>query len=502
MAIDPNNLSATAVLTFDDEFDTLSLWNGVTGTWEASYPWAGPSGGTNTANSEMQWFINPNYVPTQAVNPFSVSNGILTIEAAPSSPAIEAITGYPYTSGMITTAHSFVQTFGYFEIRAQLPAGQGLWPAFWMLPTDMTWPPEIDIMQAIGSEPNTNYTFVHYGAELATGQANVATGATTGFHTYGVNWQKDMITWYFDGHQVFQTANPSDVVKPMYLLANLSVGGSEPGSPDATTVFPADLKIDYIRAYEAMPDPVAVNQTLIDLSISAPATHYINGTAANETITGTAANDFLDSWGGADVINGGLGDDQYLVYTSKAKVIENFDSGIDTVRSGSTTFTLPDHVENGVLVGNGNKIDNGSQTLIGNALDNLMVSNSSKYANVLNGGDGNDQIFAGKGADVLTGGAGDDQFVFSNIPLKPGHITDFTVGSDLIDLTHLFEKINYNGPDPIADHLLTLTANSRGGTNVFFDADGTGVGKAVQITAVDHVLPVFLNLQAEIWFHI
>ncbi len=199
---------------------------------------------------------------------------------------------------------------------------------------------------------------------------------------------------------------------------------------------------------------------------------------------------------------GGRGDDQYLVYTSKAKVIENFDSGIDTVRSGSTTFTLPDHVENGVLVGNGNKIDNGSQTLIGNALDNLMVSNSSKYANVLNGGDGNDQIFAGKGADVLTGGAGDDQFVFSNIPLKPGHITDFTVGSDLIDLTHLFEKINYNGPDPIADHLLTLTSNSRGGTNVFFDADGAGVGKAVQITAVDHVLPVFLNLQAEIWFHI
>ena len=163
MTIDPKNLPGTATQTFDDEFNSFSMWNGSSGVWETSYPWAPASGGTNPANNELEWYINPAYGPTNSVNPFSVSNGILTIEANPASPTIEAITGQPYTSGIITTYHSFAQTYGYFEMRAQLPTGQGIWPAFWLLPTDQSWPPEIDIMELIGSEPNNLYNFVHYG---------------------------------------------------------------------------------------------------------------------------------------------------------------------------------------------------------------------------------------------------------------------------------------------------------------------------------------------------
>ena len=103
MAIDPKNLAGTATLTFSDEFNTFSIWNGSSGTWQTSYPWSPASGGTNAPNGELQWYINPAYAPTSSVNPFSISGGILDIEAAPASATIKSITGLPYTSGIITT---------------------------------------------------------------------------------------------------------------------------------------------------------------------------------------------------------------------------------------------------------------------------------------------------------------------------------------------------------------------------------------------------------------
>ena len=79
MTIDPANLSATAVLTFDDEFNTLNLWNGTSGTWTTKYPFSGASGGTLDGNGEQQWYINSTYAPTSSVTPWTVSNGILTL---------------------------------------------------------------------------------------------------------------------------------------------------------------------------------------------------------------------------------------------------------------------------------------------------------------------------------------------------------------------------------------------------------------------------------------
>jgi hypothetical protein len=95
---------------------------------------------------------------------------------------------------------------------------------------------------------------------------------TSGFHTYGVDWEPDTITWYFDGQKVFQTATPADLNKPMYMLADLAVGGFWPGSPDAQTPFPAGMQIDYIRAYQ--PDAPSIGgasggqQTAADRPIS------------------------------------------------------------------------------------------------------------------------------------------------------------------------------------------------------------------------------------------
>ena len=270
MAIDPNNLSATAALTFSEEFNAFDTWNGTTGLDTVGAPqWSTKIHATGTLpyNDESQYYVaGPdgaagagNGLP----NPFHVTAGALTISATPANPSIQgSLEGQTYTSGMINTYHEFSQTYGYFEMRAELPAGHGLWPAFWMLPKDGSWPPELDVMEMIGSEPNTLRNTVHsqVSGEWKVNdthylnEANVTVSdMTSGFHTYGVDWEPDTITWYYDGQPTFQAATPADLNKPMYMIANLAVGGAWAGNPDASTPVPAQMTIDYIRAYASAP---------------------------------------------------------------------------------------------------------------------------------------------------------------------------------------------------------------------------------------------------------
>ena len=114
----------TAQLTFDDEFNSLSLWNGSSGTWDTTY-WYDDNnkGSTLAGNGEQEMYLNANDAVT-SVKPWSVSNGVLTLQAAPASASDSAaLDGAKYTSGMINTYHSFSQEYGYFEMKAQLPAG-------------------------------------------------------------------------------------------------------------------------------------------------------------------------------------------------------------------------------------------------------------------------------------------------------------------------------------------------------------------------------------------
>jgi hypothetical protein len=159
---------ALPTLLFDDEFNALSLRTNANpgGTWDTTFAYvpANANGASLVGNGEQEWYINANYGPTAGVTPWTVANGVLTITAAPVDPAIKPLLGYTdpslpalgsynYTSGVITSAHSFSHEYGYFEMRAELPAGQGLWPAFWLLPTSGAWPPEIDVMEVLGNDP-------------------------------------------------------------------------------------------------------------------------------------------------------------------------------------------------------------------------------------------------------------------------------------------------------------------------------------------------------------
>lgn len=343
MAIDPKNLS-NAQLTYNQEFDSFKLWDGISGLdtrpgW-AMWPQYN-SGFTLTGNNEKQWYIQPDYAPTASQNPFSIKSGVLTITAKPTDPSIAGyINNYPYTSGAIHTYHEFSQTYGYFEMRAQLPAGKGLWPAFWLLPADNSSPAEIDIMEMIGSKPTSLATYVHSGTDakiVSTGKETTVSGMTTGFHTYGVDWQADKIAWYFDGNKLFETATPAGMNKPMYMIANLAVGGNWPGSPDSSTPFPAEMKIDYIRAYKEgittqpapTPSPTpAPSPTPIKAIHGTDGRNTLTGTSVAEQIFGYGGNDKLNGKFGNDILSGGSGKDIF-VFDTTPDPISNLDTIMD-----------------------------------------------------------------------------------------------------------------------------------------------------------------------------
>jgi beta-glucanase (GH16 family) len=238
-------------LTFSDDFNNLSLHHGDQGTWDAKFWWAPEKGSTLPGNGESQWYINPDYAPTASANPFSVHNGVLTITAAPTHADIKSDAGgYAYTSGLLNTHSSFAQTYGYFEIRADMPSEQGAWPAFWLLPEDGSWPPELDVVEMRGQDPNTVNVTVHTNetGDHTMTSIPVKVSDTSGFHTYGMLWDEDQIVWYFDDVAVAHAATPSDMHDPMYMLVNLAVGGAA-GSPTATMNDGAQMQIDYIHAY-------------------------------------------------------------------------------------------------------------------------------------------------------------------------------------------------------------------------------------------------------------
>ena len=173
---------------------------------------------------------------------------MLDITAAPGSNPLDLA----YNSGAFTTAQSFAQQYGYFEVQAQLPAGQGFWPSFWLLPTDGSWPPEIDIFEVLGNDPTTAYFSLQpRRAPTTNAKVSLLPDLSTGFHTYGLDWQADRIRWYVDGNEVAEAATPADMQKPMYMLLNLAVGdtGSWPGKYDPSLPT-AHMLVDYVRVWQ------------------------------------------------------------------------------------------------------------------------------------------------------------------------------------------------------------------------------------------------------------
>lgn len=160
---------------------------------------------------------------------------------------------FDYTSGLVETRNKFSTMYGRIEVRGKLPGTRGMWPAHWMLPSSGAWPPEIDIMELLGHDPTRVHMSHHWGnwPNVQTFTSSwVGPDFTQGFHTFAVEWWPDRITWLIDG--VVRSASTTNTPQePFYIILNTAVGGSWPGNPDGTTVFPQYHEIDYVRVYAA-----------------------------------------------------------------------------------------------------------------------------------------------------------------------------------------------------------------------------------------------------------
>jgi beta-glucanase (GH16 family) len=212
-----------------------------------------------------------------------------------------------YTSARLKTQGLFSQTYGRFEARIRIPYGQGVWPAFWMLGADLgksPWPGcgEIDIMENIGKEPTKVHGSLHGPGPGGAGTDDMTAVYTPpkgpqrfadGFHVFAIEWEPRVIRFYVDGNLYFTAASrgmPHGTGwvfdHPFFLLLNLAVGGDWPGSPDATTAFPQQMLVDYVRVYESAhplaADPQGVSNQALDarswmvppLLVSSPASLF------------------------------------------------------------------------------------------------------------------------------------------------------------------------------------------------------------------------------------
>jgi beta-glucanase (GH16 family) len=238
-------------LVWSDEF------NGPRGTPVDPSKWNALDKGDGFGNNELEYYTK------RTENAALDGDGSLVISALK-----EKYSGRDYTSARLESLGTFEQAYGRFEARLQVPRGQGLWPAFWLLGSNIgtvSWPDcgEIDIMENIGKEPTVVHGTLHgpgySGASPIGASYSLPSNAdfADGFHTFAVEWEQNAIRFYVDG-VLYKTRTPADLPSgtrwvydhPFFVLLNVAVGGQWPGSPDATTTFPQRMLIDYVRVYE------------------------------------------------------------------------------------------------------------------------------------------------------------------------------------------------------------------------------------------------------------
>ena len=237
-------------LVWNDEFDGTTL-NTADWTYEIG------TGASGWGNNELQYY-------TDRTDNVFLADGKLNIEARS-----ESFAGSNYTSGRIKTQAKRSFQYGRIDIRAKTPETQGLWPALWMLGEDISsvgWPAcgEIDIMELRGQEPDQVIGTAHFG-EQNQGFSYFKSGIyvkpdgpnfAEQFHVFSIIWTQDLIEWYVDD-QLYHSITPSDLDgnvwrfnDDFFFLFNVAVGGNFLGDPDATTVFPQRMVVDYVRVFQ------------------------------------------------------------------------------------------------------------------------------------------------------------------------------------------------------------------------------------------------------------
>lgn len=241
----PEFLEEGYELVFDDEFEGDAL---DTSKWGYNYSWG-------HSHNHAAWCVPENV---------TVADGILTLKGENAKhPDSEGKQGtfnnkkydIVYTSGAINTHHKYNFDYGYFEARLKMPAGKGMWPAWWMLRDG--WPPEIDMLEILCSRPNELHVNFHYGPSWNEHYSHeqvldVGFDASEQFHTYGFEWTPKYMRYYVDGVQVGHDFTNKSAIKEargMYMILNLAIDGWD-GAPDKATQWPALFQCDYVRVWQ------------------------------------------------------------------------------------------------------------------------------------------------------------------------------------------------------------------------------------------------------------
>jgi len=393
-------------IVWEDNFDQPTLdanaWEIQTG--DGCDQGAGMCG---WGNSELQ-----NYQPDN----ITLANGIMTIEARK-----QRIKSTQYTSGRIRTANmpnSGEWAMGRFEARMKFPSGQGMWPAFWMLPTNPTqgWPMsgEIDIFESVGQSANMSFGTLHYGQPWPD---NSHTGGSIlmqpgkwsdDFHTYAIEWESDEIRWYVDNmlYSVKTVADlspqdwPFDGRNNFHLILNLAVGGTWGGTVD-DSVLPQTLEVDYVRVYGGsqpnlsgnhLPSPGSTQTYTVD-----NASGTVNWSVTGGTISGSG-NTVNVTWdlaseNSTQTLTASTSNCEVTtnIYVGKnlstQTVLENFNgtsnmavtfsNGVYTVENDALTYTRDAASQWDVIAASTSAIPNANDYIIGDKAFQLDVNNTN-----------------------------------------------------------------------------------------------------------------------------
>lgn len=408
-------------MTFNDEFDSLSIANGKNpGKW-----YSGVHSDFGTAKFARGG---------TGLEPFSVADGALNIR-------MEQKNGV-WQTGLLQSVDSntqgFKQSYGYFEMRAKYPEGAGAWTAFWLISEENRTNPdlprvEIDTVEAYAGDPSGLHTTIHYTpgkntpniTEKLHGGAYERVGSSMfdgEYHTYGTMITPQWIITYFDGKEVARLTASEYTKSPFYMIVNLAM--SEHGVKDAAAKY--DMAVDYIRVYS---NPAAV-------SLGNAATEGV------DNLVGTKGNDSLDGEGGADRMSGRSGHDSYYVDDLGDVVLEDSSEGGTDIIYSSVDYSISNNVENMQLLGGADLKGAGNakaNILTGNGGNNVLLGFEGN--DTINGGAGNDFLDGGTGADKLTGGLGDDTYYVDSA--KDVIVELASQGKDTIRST---VSVTLNGP--------------------------------------------------------
>jgi beta-glucanase (GH16 family) len=395
-------------LVWSDEF------NARAGTAPNAAVW-GQEVGDGTANGIPGWGnAELEYYTPGTANVATDGKGNLQITAREADGSLMCYYGpCEYTSARLLTKDRFEVAYGRLEARIKVPRGSGLWPAFWMLGTDLDrvgWPQagEIDVMEHVGREPNEVFGTIH-GPGYSGGQSygdtyDLGRPVADDFHVFAIEWQPDHIAWFVDGVPFFEASRVDAYLQgkpwvfnhPFFLLLNLAVGGNLGGPVGSETVFPQSLLVDYVRLYQVRPGPMNFDASFRDdfsgwKPITVPFSAFVNVDGALLDLTAIRGFAFLVPGGMRQPVRI---DEVRLACASDVTVTNAADNGpgslrylLGTVCTGGTVHVSPALTGQTIALTSGPLTLGRNVTIDGTAAPGFTISgNSADRVVIVNAG--------------------------------------------------------------------------------------------------------------------